>query len=53
MVEETPIDPLDEEIKDLKEKIRTTRDEIDKEDNKKYFYSVKTLADLIRSQRNG
>lgn len=24
----------------------------DKEQNKKYFYSVKTLADLIRSQQN-
>lgn len=25
----------------------------DKEDNKKYFYSVKTLADLIREKKNG
>ena len=24
-----------------------------KEENKKYFYSVKTLADLIREQQNG
>lgn len=25
----------------------------DKEENKKYFYSVKTIADLIRSKQNG
>ena len=24
-----------------------------KEDNKKYFYSIKTIADLVRSQQNG
>ena len=25
----------------------------DKEKNKKYFYSVKTIADFVRSQQNG
>lgn len=25
----------------------------DKEENKKYFYSVKTIADFIREQQNG
>ena len=25
----------------------------DKEENKKYFYSVKTIAELVRSQQNG
>lgn len=25
----------------------------DKEENKKHFYSVKTIADLVRSQSNG
>ena len=25
----------------------------DKEENKKHFYSVKTIADLVRSQQNG
>lgn len=25
----------------------------DKEENKKHFYSVKTIADLVRAQQNG
>ena len=25
----------------------------DKKDNKKYFYSVKTIADFVRKQQNG
>lgn len=25
----------------------------DKEENKKHFYSVKTIADLVRTQQNG
>ena len=25
----------------------------DKEENKKYFYSVKTIADFVRTQQNG
>ena len=25
----------------------------DKEENKKHFYSVKTIADFVRSQKNG
>ncbi len=36
----------------LKKKFNLTLSK-DKSQNKKYFYSVKTIADLIREQQNG
>ena len=36
----------------IKNKFKVTLSS-EKEENKKYFYSVKTLADYIRTQQNG